>query len=38
LEEREFKYVQINGQVLFKGDIITKIYKNGVVSFKNLLL
>jgi hypothetical protein len=33
----ELKSLQIKGQVLFKGEIITKC-KNKVGSFKNLLL
>jgi hypothetical protein len=33
----EFKFVQIKGQVLFKGEIITKC-KDGVGSFENFLL
>jgi hypothetical protein len=33
----EFKFVQIKGQVLFKGEIITKM-KNGVGLFQNLIL
>jgi Fe-S cluster assembly ATPase SufC len=34
LGEREFKFVQIKGQVLFKGEIITKLKKKwgGVIS------
>jgi hypothetical protein len=36
-EWREFKCVQIEGQVLFKGEIIMYICKNGVVSFKIFL-
>jgi hypothetical protein len=33
----EFKIVEIKGQVLFKGNIIFKKYKNRVGSLKNLL-
>jgi hypothetical protein len=33
----EFKIVQIKGQGLFKGEIITKNAKNRVGSFKNTL-
>jgi hypothetical protein len=33
----EFKFVQIKGQEIFKGEMIRKC-KNGVRSFKNFLL
>jgi hypothetical protein len=33
--QREFNFVQIKGQVLFKGDIITKISKWGGIIEKS---